>query len=554
MTEKTKNYNLLQPSGDDYYNIEDFNQNMSTIDSELKKNADGIQTANQVANEAKGLAINGGKQYIMPRPPVDGGDIDYPIGTQWFIPQITLHNKVNNPTLSTMDGWRVVNGTAAVSGGAVSTTGGNGAAYIRLEQDITGNFADHVIYLQSTVKVSSTASLSKLSVYITFEGTKQIVKEITSGFTTNEVDLYEQITADTKFNNGFTLTIEALYTSTSTANGKILTVKNPCLIDENVDFSMGFSKQEELSAEYLHNHVGQVLAKGQGMFTILEYGYSNQRYTKTTDLGWMLGDGLSQATKNAFKADTVDGALKKILTFIPISYLAWCANANANTDSLDAAFGKNNESDILNIGKQLAMYAWFKGESKTSKPFTNLMTKQTLNDIAASPEAVSEAEKSDSICTLMYLSPYAMTYNYKKSDDIIFYSNTINKLGIFTVSGPSSYTVNSDGLVFSASGPGTWGAGLSSSLGDLFKLHRYINIEYSKVGSESVFLTTLTVGGIGIQTSTGGTSGYSVSHATIKSKINTISNKSGLAIYMNLPYTSNHSCTTTIHKIWLSNI
>ena len=52
------------------------------------------------------------------------------------------------------------------------------------------------------------------------------------------------------------------------------------------------------------------------------------------------------------------------------SYMAFCANVNA--DSLDAAFGKGN--DVNGIGRQLAMYSWFKGTDKTEFPFTYLKT------------------------------------------------------------------------------------------------------------------------------------------------------------------------------------
>lgn len=33
----TKNYNLKKPSNEDFYNVEDFNSNVETIDEELKK-------------------------------------------------------------------------------------------------------------------------------------------------------------------------------------------------------------------------------------------------------------------------------------------------------------------------------------------------------------------------------------------------------------------------------------------------------------------------------------------------------------------------------------
>ena len=70
-------------------------------------------------------------------------------------------------------------------------------------------------------------------------------------------------------------------------------------------------------------------------------------------------------------------ALKAIGELFPVtaSYMTFCSEgygSTANPGALDAALGKNNEDMILQIGRQLAMYAWFKGVNKTSYPFTNL--------------------------------------------------------------------------------------------------------------------------------------------------------------------------------------
>lgn len=70
------------------------------------------------------------------------------------------------------------------------------------------------------------------------------------------------------------------------------------------------------------------------------------------------------------------------------SYIAFCTNANVN--AIDSAFGKNNESIISGIGKQLAMYAWFKGASKTTYPFTNLTTCNTFAECLSNPYALVE--------------------------------------------------------------------------------------------------------------------------------------------------------------------
>ena len=85
------------------------------------------------------------------------------------------------------------------------------------------------------------------------------------------------------------------------------------------------------------------------------------------------------------------------------SYLAFCANVN--TTSLDVAFGKMNEDLMFGIGLQLAMYAWFKGDSKVTYPFTTLKTKQTFLDCYST--AYNEIRANLTLLTLIAASVYA---------------------------------------------------------------------------------------------------------------------------------------------------
>ena len=107
------------------------------------------------------------------------------------------------------------------------------------------------------------------------------------------------------------------------------------------------------------------------------------------------------------KADLVDGKVPLTQLPEPIktdSYLAFCANVNAN--SLDAALGKNVEEYLNYIGLQLAMYAWFKGDSKTTYPFTNLKTCKTLAEILGNASARNEIYANTNLLTMLVNSPY----------------------------------------------------------------------------------------------------------------------------------------------------
>jgi hypothetical protein len=89
------------------------------------------------------------------------------------------------------------------------------------------------------------------------------------------------------------------------------------------------------------------------------------------------------------------------------SYLAFCGNVNANM--IDAALGKNNENLVTNLGMQLAMYAWFKGDSKVTYPFTNLITCDTLADCFNNSSAYAEMIANANVKALIYGSEYAFT-------------------------------------------------------------------------------------------------------------------------------------------------
>ncbi|WP_206460490.1 hypothetical protein [Anaerovorax sp. IOR16] len=113
---------------------------------------------------------------------------------------------------------------------------------------------------------------------------------------------------------------------------------------------------------------------------------------------------VSDKTKRLYGVENVDEALKNALAHL--SYMAFCINANP--DSLDAAFGKNNEEAIKNIGKQMVMYARFK-ENDSTLTFPNLETKSTINEVALeNPEVISEIKSNSHMLKLINSSPYAV--------------------------------------------------------------------------------------------------------------------------------------------------
>lgn len=113
----------------------------------------------------------------------------------------------------------------------------------------------------------------------------------------------------------------------------------------------------------------------------------------------------AQAGTNDTKWVTPIGLKSSIKLYERSSYIAFCSNINA--DSLDAAFGKNNESTMLSIGRQLAMYSWFKGTSQSSNPYSTIAGIDTFRSIYANLTAIMEVEATSALIDLINLSPFA---------------------------------------------------------------------------------------------------------------------------------------------------
>lgn len=97
---------------------------------------------------------------------------------------------------------------------------------------------------------------------------------------------------------------------------------------------------------------------------------------------------------------------------------------NANTNSLDAAFGKGRaENEVYGIGLALAWYAWFKGDNKTNYPYINIQKYNTLKEICINHVALLELVFSNYLMTLVTASPFAnstVMYYINADDEVLF--------------------------------------------------------------------------------------------------------------------------------------
>lgn len=114
---------------------------------------------------------------------------------------------------------------------------------------------------------------------------------------------------------------------------------------------------------------------------------------------------VSDETQALYGAENVDRCLSKITGMSLASYMAFVANVN--TDSLDCAFGKNNNKLITGLGRQLAMYSWFKGTVDKDK-FLPIMCVDTLDELFGHENSLEIVAGDKYIGTLVRASPYAL--------------------------------------------------------------------------------------------------------------------------------------------------
>jgi hypothetical protein len=84
--------------------------------------------------------------------------------------------------------------------------------------------------------------------------------------------------------------------------------------------------------------------------------------------------------------------------------------SNVNTNSLDFAFGKGRlESEIQGVGLALAYYAWAKGDSRVTYPFTNLKNCDTLTECLNDSSALAEMMANATVMALLVSSNTALS-------------------------------------------------------------------------------------------------------------------------------------------------
>lgn len=207
--------------------------------------------------------------------------------------------------------------------------------------------------------------------------------------------------------------------------------------------------QAQLSGDVAANLQNQISSLKTEKVNVSDKASTAQAQAGTDDTKWMTPAKV-KAFLDYIKATTAEAKAGSLTTkwinpstmlsaidwYEKSSYMAFCANVNS--DSLDAAFGKNNASNIRAIGHQLAMYSWFKGDSISANPYTVTVSLNTLSSIYSNLDAILEVEKTDAIAALIDASPFAKSIR----DNALSVESTIcpviaAKVGL---SNPKSYT------------------------------------------------------------------------------------------------------------------
>ena len=342
-----------------------------SVDTE--KIADGAVTPDKVSG---GIGCN----YIRNRIPTTGDDFNlgYKVGDTWTVPDMTLNNLIPHATAITPADWTLQNGSLVGSGSKGTLTCGNGLESATAKISITP-IPGHVYALFGVLKVTSANAITSISL-----GADQKAAPVKD----TAYNLCEIITAPAEFK------IQIIAASAAALNGATVDFDKVCIVDMTADM-IGVPFDRAGAIEYFSSHAA---------FISQEPEYAGMHWYCKGSGVWQSSSQLSDETKALYGVANVDEALKRAIVDFS-SYQAFCANVNAN--SLDSAFGKNNEQYINGMGLNLAMYGWFKGEYKATSPYVDLKTKNSLDDIALSPQACTEIMGSENLLNLVQSSKYA---------------------------------------------------------------------------------------------------------------------------------------------------
>lgn len=329
-------------------------------------------------------------QYVRNRIPTSGDNFasGHKIGDAWYIPDITLNNLVPTPTAINTADFTIQNANASASGSAVTLSCLGGFDFASFKRTITP-VAGALYVLFAELKLTSTHVLTSLSLndQVIASPVKDTVYHVACVVTApTEIEIKAQALTGPAI-NGATVVIDKL------------TIVNMTADMDGVPF-------DKAGAE----------AYFQVNPALLTHKFNNAktRWYCSGDGVWQSSSQLSEETKALYGAENVDDAIGKI---IPLSsYMAFCSNVN--TISIDVAFGKGVESEVRFLGKQLAMYAWYKGDSKASNPFTELQKCHNIAEIKANALALKELFSSVSCFNLVNGNAYAKSLLMTESEGL----------------------------------------------------------------------------------------------------------------------------------------
>lgn len=332
-------------------------------------------------------------QYVNNRIPTsaDNYAAGHKIGDAWYIPDITLNNLVPTPLAINTADFTIQNANASASGSAVTLSCLGGFDFASFKRTITP-VAGALYVLFADLKLTSSHVLTSLAL------NDQVIENPVKDTVYHVAQI---VTAPTL------MEIKAQALDGTALNGATVVIDKLTIVNMTADMDGVPFDKAGAEAYFQVNPV----------FLTHKLNNARTRWYCSDNGVWQSSSQLMDETEKVYGVETVDDALK-IAIIDYSSYQAFCANVNAT--SLDSAFGKSNEGEMYSLGKQLAMYAWFKGDSKASHPFTYLQKKKNLVDALSDPYSYAEIILNTNLLNLIGASPYANsvynTSSYKTND------------------------------------------------------------------------------------------------------------------------------------------
>ena len=226
MATYTKKLGLKMPAQTDFYNVDDFNENFRKIDENTALGEDIQQVltlADPVRSNRAPTTVD--KQYA---------------GKLWIVPKMIFNNMMPNALKQVADNWHPTAATVSVSGNAATLVGNGAASTIVGEVNMTAVKTNDIVYIAAKMTVTADANSAVLELLCGDEVIATISMNIPVAGDNIRLIGHTKVGAA----GALKLRTTATYNSSSTQQGKGVTISDITILDLTADMCQNFAGVE----------------------------------------------------------------------------------------------------------------------------------------------------------------------------------------------------------------------------------------------------------------------------------------------------------------------